>query len=119
MSSLEEHLADYKNSDDLARLVALVDDLHAMQVLALWPYVDKTWKPSTDLSPSSPEEKWAWLWDGCKYNNAAFADMVELPITALARKMTKLKAARLVFPDGTVDERALALVRNYIKREMK
>lgn len=116
---LAELVAPYKANDTVSQLVVLAGDLHAMQLLSIWPFVAVTWAQADGRVPEDANTRWQWLWSGCGYSVDLIAKMVDLPIPTVERKLDKLRAARLVFPDGTTDERADAFVRNHIKREMK
>lgn len=112
-------LAHYKGADALASLVCIVDDVVAMRVLTLWPNVPKTWSAPEGQPPDDENARWAWLWSGCSFSAEDYALMAELGTSTLERKLARIKAARLVFPDGTVDSNADAFVRTYIKKEMR
>ncbi len=118
MSALASHLKRFKDASGAVSIVALIDDLGAMRVIAVWPYVPKEWEAPREKPPMEPNALWRWLWEGCLYDEEQLADMAELPVRALERKMTRLAAARLIFPDGSVLQLAESFIRGVIKKEM-
>ena len=60
---LAKLLAEYKQADNLAALVALVGDVPSMRVLAIWPNVHKTWERHGSGVPTDANERWKWLWE--------------------------------------------------------
>jgi hypothetical protein len=118
-TELDGYLEEFRSTEDLASLVLLVDDLAAMQVLAVWPYVSKHWQRPAAQDPTEKNALWGWLWSGCIFIEKELAEMADLSTGEAVRKLTKLKAARLVFPDGTVNAQAQALIRTHIGRSMK
>lgn len=119
MTDLADLLAPFKANESLSPIVALVDDTLAMQVLVVWPYVPKDWAEPTSGFPSDSNARWAWLWEGCQFSAHDYARMVDVGVSTLQRKLEKLRGARLMFPDGSIDARAESFVRNHIARGIK
>ena len=119
MKKLVEELEQFRKQDTLVSIACLIDDLEAMRVIAVWPFVPLKWQEPDWKMPEEPNARWQWLCDGCHYDDQEFAEMAGMAVNLLDRKMAMLFAARLIFPDGTVREHAQAFVRNRIKKEMK
>ena len=118
MAELSELLQPFKADEDPTRIICLVDDLEAMRVAVLWPYVGAAWRRPAGKVPKDPIDLWDWLWSGVEVDGERFAKMAELPEKRVESKMAMLAAARLVYPDGTIASQARGLIQRRVGREM-
>jgi hypothetical protein len=118
-TTLDELLAPYAADQTMERFVCLIDDLEAMRVTALWPICPKQWVRPRRAKPVDVNEAWAWLWEGCVFDEIAYAEMVDLPLRRLNAKITMLASARILFPDGTLPSGARLLLQGRIRQEVR
>jgi hypothetical protein len=118
-SQITKLLAAYGEPDS-ASAVLIADDVHAVRVAVAWPTVGSTWsRPEGGRPPIGDRERWLWLWRGVKYDADELARATALPIAAIEKRMQLLITARLIRPDGTTTELALAVARRRAAGELK
>jgi len=78
-----------------------------------------TWFPPDHAQPTDERQLWEWLWFTVEPDFDDLATRAGVtPITA-KNKFLMLKAARLIYPDGEVNEWGLALLRSDIAKALK
>lgn len=112
----------------LARFVAqerpeqaavLAHDRALVRLVAVWPQAEIEWTPPEEVPDGLPAWRlWQLLWAGATIDVAALAAQMDVEVDLVLRKLALAKAARLVYPDGTVHGGAVGILHAIIARQV-
>lgn len=122
MGDAETCLAWFRYHEDLVDAVVVASDENAMKVLIAWRSVAPPWRPPSGEPPEDRNERWTWLWLGRAPHNVPWlrklAEASGVPVAHVLRCWRVLWMQRLVYPDGTVSEEALKVVRAFLAQQI-
>lgn len=64
------------------------------------------------------KDRWHWLWGQTRFDCREFAVLAGVKQHEVDNLFRRLVGLRLIYPDGTISERARAFLRNYILQNM-
>lgn len=127
----EKALAYFKQTHEKARHtgVVLVGDETAQRVLSAFSTMPVSYQPDDTHAPVLDMEQamttelerllWDWVWDQVRVDMAQLAERSGATLDVTSAKFEVLRAARLVFPDGTIAEVGASLLRATLARELR
>lgn len=108
-------LAALKESEPAEAILLLRDDVDAQKVFVAWGMYYPRWevrdKKPEELAPLNPIELVKLAWGSSKVDYDFIATLAGVPATTVQDKLTKLANLRLIYPDGSVSERAAAWIK--------
>lgn len=98
--SWDEALAPYRAESGAEDLLLVLDDPERLRLLVAWPHV-------AIRRPTRPAGKgWAALWRDVQPDMEAWARCAGVPLSITPVAFLALRDARLIYPDGTINEKA-------------
>lgn len=116
-------LVRYKSYTDPLTLIFLVENIDAMRVLAAWPYVRRHYDYDVaqqlhdlpePVSASDVDWQWELMFTAAAAEMGDIARTSGLTLERAGEVYRMLKTARLIYPDGAVNEQAKKVVSTYI-----
>lgn len=68
--------------------------------------------------PGDEAARWHWLWEGVRFDRREIANALKIEQTKVGRLVQRAAAFRLIYPDGTVNQKAIAFIRAEIAKAM-
>ena len=118
-------LADYvsefrlEESNYIHTAVMILDDKDSQKVLAAWSTMPMTWVRPKSAVPESGRERWDWLWRGVKMDFEEYSIRTGIASSRLQKLFGPLKSARLVYPDGSIAEHAMNVLKAEVQRAIR
>lgn len=104
--------APYRAAEVRETALMVVQDKDLQRVLAVWPLVDR-------LVMADPQEAgkegWERLWSAVVVDEKGFEALCGLPTGRAPAALSRAKALRLIYPDGTVHQYGKMVVQKLIK----
>jgi hypothetical protein len=113
-------LDEFKKAAKLEGIILSLYDNHAMRMLAAWLIYPHQWNKPKEKAPLPADReytKWAWSW--ITVDVSLLARMADVSAWDSVRIWEMLKMARMVFPDGTIHDRAKTLVVNMARSGLR
>ena len=76
----------------------------AERMAASWPRVRRRVHGLVGVRPDCPEDRLEWIWSAVEYDVVEWARIASVPLPEAKALSTALRANRVVFPDGTINE---------------
>lgn len=94
-------------------LFLLRDDIDAQKVFVAWSMYCPRWvtRDLPDADVMNPLDLVKLAWGSSNVDYAFLATLAGIPEATVSDKLTKLANIRLIFPDGSVSERALRMIK--------
>lgn len=102
--------------DSPASAYLLVADAEARRIVAAWSTFPSRWTGPAGEAPADPARRWEWLWRGCRVSFAALAVRSGVLPSVVPGKFALVKANRLIYPNGTVNEWADRILQAEVAR---
>lgn len=104
-----------KKSEPPEALFLLRDDVDAQKVFVAWAVYCPRWdmrdRRPEELAPLNALELVKLAWGASKVDFEFLGTLAGLPEATVSDKLTKLANLRLIYPDGSVSERAAAWIK--------
>jgi len=101
-------------------LAPLTGDKTLRDGMIAWQSMIVDYDPESDCPYPDEENKlqWIWLWKEVKFDHNMFATITGIkPYNAVAL-VERLKAFRLIYPDGTISNNARSIVRQDVMKHL-
>jgi len=99
----DEQLQWFKDSERPEAVLVVAGNRDIERIVLAWPNIRvKRKRRVAALEGSSEKEMWAWLWGNTSYSAEELAEVGNVSVDALDRKMKALVGNRVLYPDGTV-----------------
>ncbi len=113
-------LTEIKETENREALLFLLDDLDAKKVLVAWTLYRPVFRDRARVKKESIVEAYWALWEESdEVDIARLSNVAGVPYQTTLVCFERFKHARLIYPDGTISESALQIVRaevgSYIK----
>ncbi len=110
-----EHLQRFKGKEYPEAVLLVADDPEFTKIIVAWTTLDVRMvnRPSP-LAGQSDREIWDWLWANARYSLADIAEMSNLTVPLVERKLKPLIGNRVLYPDGTVN----SFVQRYLRERV-
>lgn len=119
----EQMLLDFKRSDKIVAAYPMVSDSKLAKFVAGWrtlgaELIVTEVEDIEELDECSWSEKWDWLWQFCVWDSYKIARMSGVSSTEIFFVFDRAKSFRLVYPDGTIADSALATLEALMAEEL-
>lgn len=110
--------------DEMAETaIVLVGDPRAKKIVGAWMTYPAKWKANGGRIPNGEDDKWEWAWKGSHLPEEdelvkSLSEASGVPYYVAIDKWRMVKAARLVYPDGTINFFAGGILRGDVYREI-
>lgn len=74
-------------------------------------------RPDGDV-PADEAARWNWLWGGVEFDRREIANALKIDQSKVGRLVQRAAAFRLIYPDGTVNQKAIMFIRAEIAKAM-
>jgi CTP:molybdopterin cytidylyltransferase MocA len=108
-----------KAEKNYTSLYLVKDDVIAKRMLAAWLRSDAKCQDRSLGTGESIAMGLEAVWGSCSVDVTKLADMVGITIHTAQDVIYKLQMARLIFPDGTVNDQARSIVDNEVGSYLK
>ena len=106
MPEFNKVLADFKSAEQAEDILPILTDTDIQRVVVAWPkIVIKPIGVSAPL-PGSFNERWSWLWRHVSWCSRELQEISGVPATRFERIFRQAQGNRLIYPDGSISERA-------------
>lgn len=92
----------------VATMIVRDEDLQA--VVVAWSTLPVKWRQPRCRMPEGIHQRWAWFWKGVRYDETDLAAVAGIGLAVLGAKVAQARALRLIYPDGTINVWAKAIV---------
>lgn len=122
---LVDTLEPYKTADGpeadpkrAVHAILLVGDLIGCRIISAWADLSLKVKRPRGRVPAGEtgDERWAWLWSHVRIDHSAIAVRAGCTVFDVSDRLPRLKAARMIFPDGTISGWARGVVEREVKK---
>ncbi len=96
--------------------VVLDEQRDLMRLCAAWTTMVVRWTYPPGAVPDSEAARWDWIWNGVDFEVGALAKRSGIMENKLLDRFEILRAARLVYPDGTVANVAKLIMRTAVAK---
>lgn len=112
MMSWERTLAPFKARENKEVAALVLADRNLQKMLAAWPMATLTCLDDPDGFVGLG---WDAIWANVQVNETGLATLTGLQAMGVKKTLARALALRLVYPDGTIHEMALMVIRKQIK----
>ena len=115
-STLSSFLIPFKRDEEkhIYTSSVLVDDTASHRIVSAWTMMPSSWTIPKENPPEDLRELWDWIWSGTVYSWMELSKRSGLDIPRVQRLFEPLRANRLIYPDGTATEHALAVLKSAV-----
>lgn len=94
------------------RAYGITDDSRAKLILSILASITIPWSPDDSPVPDLADVPalWEWCWRGSKVDMKHLDRMLVIGTSELSQRIDKIKALRMLFPDGTMSRWAKAII---------
>lgn len=105
-----------KEQNSMNKLIFLLNpkDTKVLEALIAWTSIDV--KFDVKLEKPNGMEDWDFLWNCSEFDLIGYSITLGVDKTTAKNRLMQLKNLKLVYPDGTLNEYAEALVKSHIKK---
>ncbi|MBZ0273808.1 hypothetical protein K8I61_17345 [bacterium] len=106
-------LAAIKGEAAYEDIVPLLEDIELQRLIVVWSKFPVVFTPDESEPPINARSRWEWLWQFSRFDESELERHLACP-SSIRVLITRAKATRLIYPDGTVQDNALKLLRSRI-----
>ena len=98
-----EQVQWFKDNERPEAVLVVAGNRDMERIVLAWPHIRvKRKRKLAPLERGSEKEMWAWLWGNSNYSAEELAEVGNVSVDALDRKMKALVGNRVLYPDDTV-----------------
>lgn len=115
-----ELLTTFKEQEEerLECVHPLVKDSLLRNFVVAWSMSEVAFtRPDGDV-PVAEAARWNWLWEGVRFDRREIANALKIDQSKVGRLVQRAAAFRLIYPDGTANQKAVAFIRAEIAKAM-
>lgn len=105
-------LDEFKELESPSDAFMLVDYSAVRLVCSLWGKVSITNLINIGKVPCDLNSKWNWIWDCVNYDTDVIMDATGFNSEQIEEIIIRLKAGRLIYPDGTIHSDAATFLKS-------
>jgi hypothetical protein len=117
---LESLLAKFKTEESsfIHTTVMLAGDRDSQKILSTWSMLPLVWRKPHTYQPEDIRDLWDWLWAGVVIDWDVLSQRTGLSPIRVKKLYEPLRANRLMYPDGTLPDHALAVLRAEVMKSL-
>ena len=96
----------------------LVNDPLLRNFVVAWSMSEVVFMRPVGDVPDDESARWNWLWEGVEFARREIANALKIDQSKLGRLVQRASAFRLIYPDGTVNQKAIMFIRAEIAEAM-
>jgi hypothetical protein len=119
-TSLSEQLEPFRSHEPVHAAAVVIEDVDAKRVLAAWTTMPlEPWRASRTRPKSEVLSwRWEWIWSSVQVDFSMLGLRAGVSPQTAQSKFELLRAARLVYPDGTISKPALLVLQAYVQQNL-
>lgn len=96
----------------------LVKDALLRNFVVAWSVSEVSFERPEGEVPHDEAGRWNWLWEGVQYDRREISNALKIDQSRIGRLVQRAAAFRLIYPDGTVNQKAIMFIRAEIAKAM-
>lgn len=109
---MQDELERFKAAESVDATVLIIDDPAAQRVIVAWQFCSvEILEMDADLKDLSEVDRWDALWKAVRFDRDKLAARSGLARVVADQRFEMVRAARLIYPDGTVNRLALQVIK--------
>lgn len=99
-------------------IMPVIDDAVIRNGILAWQSMLVEYDSSNECPEQDSKRQWEWLWSNIKYDAKLFANIARIKEYDAISLINRLKAYRLIYPDGTANNIARAYLRQIVSSKL-
>jgi hypothetical protein len=96
----------------------LVNDPLLRNFVVAWSMSEVEFHRPEGEVPGDEASRWNWLWEGVEFDRREISNALKIDQSKVGRLVQRAAAFRLIYPDGTVNQKAIMFIRAEIAKAM-